>query len=29
MKAALLHRRDFHREPPRELREAFGDLRSV
>jgi glycosyltransferase involved in cell wall biosynthesis len=29
VKAALRHRRDFHREPPNELREAFGDLRSV
>ena len=28
-KAALRHRRDFHREPPNELRDAFGDLRSV
>jgi len=25
----LLHRRSFHAEPPREIREAFGDLRAV
>jgi glycosyltransferase involved in cell wall biosynthesis len=29
VKTRLLHRRDFHAEPPREIREAFGDLRSV
>ena len=28
-KAALTYRRDFHAETPRELREAFGDLRAV
>jgi hypothetical protein len=29
VKTRLLHRRTFHAEPPREIREAFGDLRRV
>ncbi|HET8754567.1 MAG TPA: hypothetical protein VFM58_01065, partial [Solirubrobacteraceae bacterium] len=29
LKGALLRRRDYHREPPREIVEAFGDLRAV
>ena len=29
VKTRLLHRRNFHAEPPREIREAFGDLRRV
>jgi glycosyltransferase involved in cell wall biosynthesis len=29
VKSALLRRRDYYREPPRELVDAFGDLRAV
>jgi hypothetical protein len=29
VKARLLHGRNFHAEPPREIREAFGDLRRI
>jgi hypothetical protein len=29
VKTRLLHRRNFHAEPPREVRQAFGDLRRL